>query len=264
MHILPLNDPRGPNPQDGHDVTRDSDGARHFHYHAGGDAEERIRREAVRDYLYQRAMHRDGSYLRLGFTIIGVVAVVFVVVGLVALLTPSTTTRASRNKDAVEVTTELRDGKWVATAKQVPAAEDQAMPEIEDENPEEAPSQEVPMAPAIDNSQLLPKATTAYRRCQGQWVGTEGMVANVQGRQATLWFKYEVQDGDTKGQTKVGRPVSAGLSFNNDQGLPSVVLTCEADRMLVTMLQLDNANTLLTRTGPDELASTLAAWENGQ
>lgn len=122
MHILPPEEPRRPSNASGdppYEPQSQDARARHYHYHAAADAEERLRRDAVRDYLYDELIKHDARR-RLRFKI----ALCLIFVGIVMMFVLSRTgpngSTASNGNTAVEVSSEYRDGKWVATAQRVP------------------------------------------------------------------------------------------------------------------------------------------------
>ncbi|MBB3911488.1 hypothetical protein [Sphingomonas desiccabilis] len=261
MKILPPENPRrltnSDHPGDvGRNVEND-DGARHYHYHASSDAEERIRRDALRDYLHEQTKEREAHPRAVALTIFGLVVAAG---GLGVFLTPriSTSTPNTSRSNAVQVTSELRDGKWVATAKRVTVPDDETIsrdtsePVVEDDRLDQSTTEESGDAAAVPST---------FRMCEGKWVSPDGLLASVNGTQATLWFEYQVRNGNGMGQTLYGEPVGAGLSFSNNDGLPSIVFACKPDHMLVTRLS-DNTSALLAPADDTEFANTLEAWRN--
>lgn len=263
MKILPPENPRRlTNSDHPGDVGRNSendDGARHYHYHASSDAEERIRRDALRDYLHEQTKEREAHRRAVTLTIFGLVVAAG---GLGVFLTPriSTSNPATpSSSNAVQVTSELRDGKWVATAKRVTVPEGDTTSRNTDEPVVEDDRFDEPSAEERETSATVP---LTFRMCEGMWSSPDGLLARVSGTQATLWFEYQVRNGNGTGQTLFGEPVGAGLSFSNNDGLPGIVFTCKPDHMLVTRLS-DNTTALLAPADDTEFANILKAWRNG-
>lgn len=262
MKILPPEKPRrltnSDHPGDvGRNVEND-DGARHYHYHASSDAEERIRRDALRDYLHEQTKEREAHRRAVALTIFGLVVAAG---GLGVFLTPRISTsnsNAPSGPNAVQVTSELRNGKWVATAKRVTVpdtSEDQNSNGIRPEDEQTADG-------FVEDDTAVESTSAALPLCQGEWAGPDGVLASVDGTKATMWFEYQVREGNMMGQTLIGEPVGAGLSFSGNNGLPGLVFKCERDHMLVTRLS-DNTSTLLAPSNDEEFANLLKAWRNG-
>jgi hypothetical protein len=263
MKILPPENPRRLTGTVQHnDAPPDvgpGEATRHYHYHASGDAEERIRRDALRDFLHEQAKERAAHRRAVALTIFGLVIAAG---GLGVFLTPWISTPASDSSsgsNAVQVTSELRDGKWVATAKRVTVPGSREA----DQSKNEAPSEDTQTVDDIVvNDDTADSTSTALRMCQGEWASPDGVLASVDGSKATMWFEYQVREGNMMGQTLVGEPVGVGLSFSGNNGLPGLVFTCESDHMLITRLN-DNTSVLLAPSNDEEFANTLRAWRNG-
>lgn len=208
MKILPPENPRrltGPDSPNSpahpeHDSSHARDGARHYHYHAASDAErlreerlleerlrdeiyrdERIRREAMRDHLLEKEHERHAHRRALS------VAVLLIIGGIIllgVLFSPARDTSlppAPSDNTAVQVTSEFRDGKWVAKAERVPTAEPTPA------NDEDAYAEGEGYAQTSEEDATpVQEPAAAYRHCNGHWLSSTGLAAQIQGRSVTL------------------------------------------------------------------------------
>lgn len=277
MHILPPEEPRRlsdgsgepPYEPQSHDAR-----TRHYHYHAAGDAEERLRRDAVRDYLVDEVIKRDARRRRR-FKI----ALCLIFVGIVMMFVLSRTGSnglAASDDTAVQVSSEYRDGKWVATAQRVPAP----LPSPTIEPVESFPDDTSAISDDEDNAEGsgesdepdfiqryrmekpspgTPATTAALRRCQGHFISPDAAILLVKDRTITMWARSDVMAGDVTGRSGgQGEPTATGMLIRKaDHGKP-VRLLCETDHLLLTFS--DNGSYLMPRSTAAAAEETLTAW----
>ncbi len=278
MHVLPPEEPRrSSNGNNGTDADRSNGQTSHYHYHAAGDTDERIRREVQRDFELDRLLRRE-SHQR---AVIRVGGICLLFAGVFAVADWDKSRRASPSGDtAVQVTSEFRDGRWVATAKRVPATDptatasspvrplssyagyapnEEVEPESYTESLGENDQPDFLKQYRTEQAQIAAeRGTAASRRCEGSFAAVEGLVIQVDGRTATLWIAKTVREGDASGQTNIGIPTSTGLRLNKPNGEAGIRLTCETDHMLMTMT--DGTSILLPRVSREDAAATMLSW----
>lgn len=277
MHILPPEEPRRlsdgsgepPYEPQSHDAR-----TRHYHYHAAGDAEERLRRDAVRDYLVDEVIKRDARRRRR-FKI----ALCLIFAGIVMMFVLSRTGSnglAASDDTAVQVSSEYRDGKWVATAQRVPAPspsptiepvesfpDDTSAISDNEDNAEGSGESDEPdfiQRYRMENpSPGTPATTAALRRCQGHFISPEGIILMVKDRTLTIWTQTEVAKGNVAGvQTREGEPTETGIIFSRPNGSGTLRLRCEMDHALLTLFKGDSVPFPRATTAAAE--ETLTAW----
>lgn len=281
MHILPPHDPRRPssNDQDPSNHNNRDTSTPHYHYHAAGDAEERIRREAVRDHLVDEILRRDARRRRRWK-----LAAVFGTAGiLLSYAAARLSTVPPTNADtAVQVSTEYRDGKWVATAERVPAttpsanvrplesyagyapgsANAETSTTSDEVNPDDyAEGSGESDAPDIISRYRMTNPrpdTAASRRCQGHYISDLGAVLAINDRSASFWTKSDVQQGKAVVEPVPGQPTDTGLLFRPANGYGTGQLLCYSDHVTFTLG--NGAQFNLTRATAADAEETLTAW----